>query len=922
MDEPYDADATIRSLKAGQLVFGRYLLQRVLGRGGMGIVWLAEDQKLLRPAALKFLPETVILDEIALDDLKRETRKALDLTHPHVVRIHDLVEGEGRAAIAMEFIDGPSLAKRSLEQAHRVFAPEELLPWLRQLAAALDYAHQKARLVHRDLKPANLMIGADGELKVADFGISATLSDTATRLSRTAMGSSGTPPYMSPQQMLGRKPAVTDDVYGLGATIYDLVTGKPPFYTGNILMQVQGEVPPSMAERRADLVGEEIAPGLPPILPEWEATIAACLAKDPAERPQSAGEVVVRLEGRARGPVVAVDTDASVRAAPKVAALRSDVAPTDGRGSGTGAEDSNEASAAADEVAGTGQESRKKGRAWALTAGVVVLLVAGVVWALLGQAERSRTAEAARVEGARIEAERIKLETAQTEERNREQARLAAARGGLILRTEPSGAEVRVAGGVVERSPATIKGLKLGTQQVVVELTGYDPVELTAKIEEDKFTDLGTVPLRRQTGGLVVVVAEPVGAKVEVRDAGGAVVGKGVAPLRLADLPTGAYTAAVSGERFRPGTGRQGVEKGKESVLTVTLEAQAFGIADLQIDMMPIPAGAFTMGSPSSEPGRSDDEVQHEVTISRPYWLGKTEVTVGQWKAIMPKDAAFDKVGVTAAEIEIAVKNERGQKITRDDLDRVKADDNLVERGLRGQVRRALADDTLYNINGKMQTLRDAWGLGKDSDPDRRIGNEDDDLPMHYVNWEEAMEFCRLLTQRERAAGRLPAGYAYTLPTEAQWEYACRAGSQTALPTGPIEILGKRNAPALDQIAWYGGNSSQGYDGSGWDTKDWPEKQYPGGTAGPRKVGMKAANAWGLHDMLGNMFEWTSDWYGAYPGGSVTDPSGAASGTYRVFRGGSWDDTAAYCRSAFRGGNTPGNRNNDLGFRVALSSSP
>ena len=217
-------------------------------------------------------------------------------------------------------------------------------------------------------------------------------------------------------------------------------------------------------------------------------------------------------------------------------------------------------------------------------------------------------------------------------------------------------------------------------------------------------------------------------------------------------------------------------------------------------------------------------------------------------------------------------------------------------------------------------TLLDQANKAHPGEGEKYIGNKGGDYPMYYVSWEDAMEFCGRLTERERSSGRLPEGYEYTLPTESQWEYACRAGTGTALYSGGIRILGERNAPALDGIAWYGGNSSVGYEGVGWDTEGWPDKQYPGGFAGPRLVGRKSPNAWGLYDMLGNVWEWCRDWYGAYPDGNATDPVGPSSGSYRVGRGGSWNGDARRCRSAYRGHDDPSDRGNDLGFRVALAS--
>jgi len=275
-----DLGQTLRGFAAGQKVFGRYTLKRLLGRGGMGVVWLTRDEELGQEVALKFLPEVVMGDNGAVDDMRRETRRARELTHPNIVRIHDFVRDSRTAAISMEYVSGDSLANQRLELPARVFEPAELAKWVEQLCGALEYAHTMAKIVHRDLKPANLMVDARGDLKIADFGISATLSDTTTRVSKQA-GSSGTPVYMSPQQMMGEKPAATDDIYSLGATLYELLTGKPPFYSGNILLQVQNKVPPSIAARREELGVTVAGAGGPGVPAAWEATIWSMRIKTP-----------------------------------------------------------------------------------------------------------------------------------------------------------------------------------------------------------------------------------------------------------------------------------------------------------------------------------------------------------------------------------------------------------------------------------------------------------------------------------------------------------------------------------------------------------------------------------------------------------------------------------------------------------------
>ncbi len=170
------------------------------------------------------------------------------------------------------------------------------------------------------------------------------------------------------------------------------------------------------------------------------------------------------------------------------------------------------------------------------------------------------------------------------------------------------------------------------------------------------------------------------------------------------------------------------------------------------------------------------------------------------------------------------------------------------------------------------------------SNPSRFKGST---LPVEQVSWDEAVSYCAKLTVRELAAGRIEAGQAYRLPTEAEWEYAARAGTTGAY------------AGELGSMGWYNVNS--------------------GSTS--HAVKGKQANGWGLYDMHGNVWEWCADWYGAYTSESVTDPMGATSGSLRVNRGGGWNNVAGYCRSAYRGRSVPGIRNSNQGFRSVLSSS-
>lgn len=305
-EDPESHEQTLAAMQAGPatpasgpLLFRRYRVVRELGRGGMGVVMLAQDTALDIPVAVKVVPETVVKDTESVSDLRKEVLRGMALAHPGIVRTHNFDRDESGAGIIMEYVDGETLTDLKQKQPGGCFNPEQILPWVEQLCAVLDYAHGDAHIVHRDLKPRNIMLTQAGRVKVADFGIAAILSDSMSRHSMEGRVS-GTLSYMSPQQVEGKRPSHLDDIHALGATVYELLTGKPPFFRGNqasIFQQVLAVIPPSIMERREDL---EVM-GKPAIPKLWEATVAACLAKDPAMRPQSAGEVARLLAAGLHG---------------------------------------------------------------------------------------------------------------------------------------------------------------------------------------------------------------------------------------------------------------------------------------------------------------------------------------------------------------------------------------------------------------------------------------------------------------------------------------------------------------------------------------------------------------------------------------------------------------------------------------------
>src|ERR1700736_2602878 len=184
-----EGEETARGIVGGTQLFNRFTLQKVLGRGGMGVVWLARDERLDRLIALKLVPESVCFDASAREDLKRETRKSLMLTHPNIVRIFDFIEDEHAAAISMEYVDGSTLSSLRVKKSTKCFEVAEVAPWVTSLCDALSYAHDSASLIHRDLKPSNLMVNSRMDLKITDFGIAVTLRDSMSCVSvRTSSG--------------------------------------------------------------------------------------------------------------------------------------------------------------------------------------------------------------------------------------------------------------------------------------------------------------------------------------------------------------------------------------------------------------------------------------------------------------------------------------------------------------------------------------------------------------------------------------------------------------------------------------------------------------------------------------------------------------------------------------------------------------
>ncbi len=275
------------------------------------------------------------------------------------------------------------------------------------------------------------------------------------------------------------------------------------------------------------------------------------------------------------------------------------------------------------------------------------------------------------------------------------------------------------------------------------------------------------------------------------------------------------------------------------------------------LKLVEIPAGKFTMGSPETERGRDDDETQHEVTISKPFYMGITHVTVDQFAAFV-KDGGY----------------------------KTDAEKDGWSVGLE------IKDGTMKfeKVNG---------GSWRNPSFDQK-----GDHPVVQVTWNDAKAFCDWLSRK--------SGKTVVLPTEAQWEYACRAGTKTAYPWGDNPDKGKGWANAADQSLKKRIPNQTGLAFFSWDD----------GFVFTSPVGSFKPNAFGLYDMIGNASQWCQDRFGDYKKVTITDPTGAYTGNSRVLRGGAWFIFPKFCRSAYRDRHAPDYRGDGagFGFRVAVAA--
>jgi serine/threonine-protein kinase len=260
----------------GQMVGDRYRIVALIGRGGMGEVYRADDLRLAQTVALKFLPENLARDGAALARFHREVRIARQVSHPNICRVFDIGEAANLSYLSMEYVDGEDLAAL-LRRIGRL-PQDKAVEIARQLCAGLAAAHD-AGVLHRDLKPSNVMLDGRGKARITDFGLAAIRGDE---------GAGGTPAYMAPEQLRGRPATVQSDLYALGLVLYEMFTGKPAFTASSLaeLLRLRTQSTPISLTK---LVSD--------VDPVVDRVIMRCLAAEPDSRPSSALQVAMALPG-------------------------------------------------------------------------------------------------------------------------------------------------------------------------------------------------------------------------------------------------------------------------------------------------------------------------------------------------------------------------------------------------------------------------------------------------------------------------------------------------------------------------------------------------------------------------------------------------------------------------------------------------
>jgi formylglycine-generating enzyme required for sulfatase activity len=839
------AFSTGTSVGPGDLpaVFGRYRIERRLARGGMGTVYLAHDTLLVRDVALK-VPLIEASDHGEwLARFYREARAAAALRHPNLCPVFDVGEIDGTPYLTMAYIEGHSLA-HLCGRAHSAWHCAIIV---RKIALAMAEAHRHG-VLHRDLKPANIMIDRRSEPIVMDFGLARRNDADDARLTHSG-AMLGTPAYMPPEQVVGDVNALgpTCDVYSLGVILYELLCGRPPFEgpTAVVLGQILGSEPIPPSRRHA---------GVDPAL---EAVCLKAMAKQPQRRYASMDEFAAALTDYLR-------TAPQSPAPTPLPAAPPSVAPGPGAPTilpqFTGGPQLAAGLSAGATVAGYGRATSASvsGSSWLLAwwlpvtvlAFASAVLLAGLLVASVRRDHRHASNQTAAAPAAKEVAKPSPAQKkppqsgAPPAAPKSDGALAVSARQAVKLRPgEHVTLEVHVerqgCQGAVEILWSHLPRSVAGNGAVIPSAESAAQLELIAA--DDAEPTSTSAVMSASLGALqattdVQVVIEPKAAGEQPAEVQPGEKGPGEPPLKKnGQAPKAAGDQKAAAPAASEPHGASPPAEAKEFTNSINMK------------LVLVPSGEFLMGSGEStmdlkrtfgalpakfEFDNANEHPVHSVKITRAFYMGMYEVTKSQFAAFVEAQHF-----VTDAE---------------------------KQRGGLGWDER---------VREFVQLPKFSW---------RNTGFEQTgDHPVVNVSWGDAEAFCAWLSLQE--------GKPYRLPSEAEWEYACRAGTTTRFYGGDdveslVEVANVADATAHEALGTlFFVPAADGF-------------------AFTAPAGRFRPNAFGLYDMTGNVWEWCSDWYdpGYYASSAADDPTGPVSGLVRVARGGSFNDPPVYERSARR----------------------
>ena len=949
---------------------GPYRVLKVLGAGGMGVVFRAEDPHLERMVALKAMLPSMASSSTAKERFFREAKAAAALKHPHIVTIFQVGEDRGAPFLAMEYLEGEPLDDR-LKRETRLPVPE-ILRIGREIAKGLAAAHEKG-LIHRDIKPANLWLeGKEGHVKILDFGLARAMGDT-THLTQSG-AIIGTPAYMAPEQAGGKQVDSRCDLFSLGCVLYCMCTGERPFKghdTISTLMAIATENPPPPVSLNLELPTE------------LSDLVMQLLAKKADDRPESAkmvAETLQEIEGQT----------AETTAVPGRKAKTAEMTAAPARKTGKVKKGGTKQMEAARTQAGKSAK-RRLPLPWLVGGGVLGLGVLAAAIILFWQTPYGTV---------RIESDDPNVEIVFDKDgptikgADKEPISLRAGEHGILIKRGDFAFEADKFVLKQGQNPQTGNGSLMATRpsragwqadcvprhstttdrQGDCRCPAFDQEGRTAA-KKDFTNSYGMKFVWIPPGNFMMGSPKDekerradetqhkvtltkgfyMGVYTVTQEQWQEVMGKNpshfkgeknlpvdsvswndcqefIKKLREKDkkpyrLPSeaewefacraGTTTPFHFGETISTDQANYNGEIGKNGVFRQkttpvgSFPANAFGLHDMHGNVWQWCQdwyGEYPQKDVVDPQGPEKGQIR---VLRGGSWFDFPEICRSACRFWDEPGCRFDRFGLRVC---FCLEEDR---IPLPKKDPPKKDNAAVPpnpftnsigmkfvwitpgsfmMGSPKEEKERQADgtdETQHKVTltkgfymGVYAVTQEQWQEVMDKNPSEFKG---ENCPVEMVSWEDCQEFIKKLREKDKEA--------YRLPTEAEWEYACRAGTTTPFHFG--ETISTDQANFNGEIVY--GKGKKGF----CRKKTTPVDTFP-------------ANAWGLHDMHGNVFQWCQDWYSEYPENDVVDPQGPKKGEVRVLRGGSWDIHPDICRSACRSRNEPGHRFNALGFRLCF----